>query len=151
MTDDRDPQNGPAVAASDTAISFLDGTYREALALTREARDYVMHQERRDKAGLPPDQQLVASCESLRLTARLTQVVSWLLVQKAVQAGELDRSQAAAPELRLSGHAVCTVTEPAGRIEMPSRLGELLDRSLALYSRVERLDALLDQAPGATD
>ncbi len=136
--------------ASDTAISFLDGTYREALALTREARDYVMHQERRDKAGLPADQQLVASCESLRLTARLTQVVSWLLVQKAVQAGEIDRSQASVPELRLSGHEVCAVTEPAGAIEMPARLGELLERSHALYSRVERLDALLDHEGGAS-
>lgn len=145
MTDDSDPQNGPDVPASDTAISFLDGTYREALALTREARDYVLHQERRDKAALPPDQQLVASCESLRLTARLTQVVSWLLVQKAVQAGEIDREQAAAPELRLSGHEVCSITDPAGRIEMPTRLAELLERSHALYSRVERLDALLDQ------
>lgn len=145
MTDDRDPENGHAVAAADPAISFLDGTYREALALTREARDYVLHQERRDKAGLPPDQQLVASCESLRLTARLTQVVSWLLVQKAVQAGELNRDEAAAPELRLSGREVCAVTEPAGSIEMPARLGELLQRSHALYSRVERLDALLDR------
>ncbi|SMF33079.1 regulator of CtrA degradation [Tistlia consotensis] len=131
--------------AAEPAISFLDGTYREALALTREARDYVLHQERRDKAGLPPDQQLVASCESLRLTARLTQVVSWLLVQKAVQAGELNREEAAAPELRLSGREVCAVTEPAGAIEMPNRLAELLERSHALYSRVERLDALLDQ------
>ncbi|MEX0759637.1 MAG: DUF1465 family protein [Tistlia sp.] len=137
--------------AADTAISFLDGTYREALALTREARDYVLHQERRDKAALPPDQQLVASCESLRMTARLTQVVSWLMVQKAVQAGELDRTQAAAPELRLSGHEVCGVTEPAGPIALPDRLGELLQRSHALYSRVERLDALLDSPPQAPD
>lgn len=130
--------------ASDAAISFLDGTYREALALTREARDYVLHQERRDKAGLPPEQQLVASCESLRMTARLTQVVSWLLVQKAVQAGEIERDRAASPELRLSGQEVCRATEPAGTIVMPSRLAELLERSHALYSRVERLDALLD-------
>lgn len=137
--------------ASDTAISFLDGTYREALALTREARDYVLHQERRDKAQLPPDQQLVASCESLRLTARLTQVMSWLLVQKAVQAGEIDRVQASAPELRLSGQSVCAVTKPAGGIAMPDRLGELLERSHALYSRVERLDALLDQAGPAPE
>lgn len=136
--------NGPDVPTADAAISFLDGTYREALALTREARDYVQHQERRDKAALPPDQQLVASCESLRLTARLTQVVSWLLVQKAVQAGEIDRARAASPELRLSGQEVCRPTEPAGAIAMPNRLAELLARSHALYQRVERLDALLE-------
>lgn len=136
--------NGPDVPIADAAISFLDGTYREALALTREARDYVQHQERRDRAALPPDQQLVASCESLRLTARLTQVVSWLLVQKAVQAGEIDRARAASPELRLAGQEVCRPTEPAGTIAMPDRLAELLARSHALYQRVERLDALLE-------
>ena len=130
---------------TDAGIAFFDSTYREALSLTREARDYVAYQERRDKQSLSPVGQLAASCESMRMTARLTQVMSWLLVQKAVHAGELSREQAAAPELRLSGQTVCGEEPPETEEVLPPRLRELLERSLSLYQRVARLDAMFDQ------
>ncbi len=128
-------------------IAYFDNTLDEALALTREARDYLTHQKDADFDQLSPVGRLVASCESMRLTARVTQVVAWLLVQKAVHAGELSREQAAAPEYRLSGQSVCDQTKPVRDAALPERLTELLDRSLRLYQRVARLDAMLDREP----
>ena len=128
-------------------IAYFDSTFEEAMALTRQARDYLAHQKQADFDRLSPVGRLVASCESMRLTARVTQVVAWLLVQKAVHAGEIEREQAAKPEYRLAGHAVCEETLPVLNEPMPERLADLLERSLRLYQRVSRLDAMLDRGP----
>lgn len=111
--------------------------------MTREARDYLAQQEPADRAKLVPEARLVTSCETMRLTARITQTMAWLLVQKAVHAGEMTREQATAPVHRLGGKKVCAVADPVASDYLPPRLAELLLASHALYSRVERLDAML--------
>ena len=126
------------------AVAFLDSTYEEALRLTREARDYLAQQEPADRAKLAPEARLVTSCETMRLTARLTQTMAWLLVQKAVHAGEMSRAEAA--ENRTSAWAARrSVRSPMPRRSdyLPPRWPSLLLASHALYSRVERLDAML--------
>ncbi len=130
-------------------IAYFDSTFDEAMALTREARDYLAHQKRADFDELSAAGRLVASCESMRMTARVTQVVAWLLVQKAVHAGELTREQAVTPEYRLAGHSICEAVQPVLDEPLPERLAQLLDSSLRLYQRVARLDAMLDRVPGA--
>ncbi|MEE8505812.1 MAG: DUF1465 family protein [Kiloniellales bacterium] len=134
-----------SVPDASQSVAYFDSTFEEAMALTRESRDYLAYQESGDLAKLNPIARLVASCESMRLTARLTQVVAWLLVQKAVHAGELTREEAREQRYRLSGREVCEDTEPLGEAALPDRLSELLERSHQLYLRVARLDAMLDR------
>lgn len=122
---------------------FLNGTYDEAYGLLVEARDYLAHREPQDRKALTADDRLVANCEAMRLTSRLTQVMAWLLLQKAVHAGEITRYEAAADHNRLSGQSVCRARDAAERSELPKRLRNLLERSYRLYTRVERLDALV--------
>jgi len=129
---------------SQTTVAFFDSTFEEALALTREARDYLTHGEPQDRHHLTPNERMLASCEAMRLTSRLTQVMAWLLVQKAVHAGEMTREEAKAPEFRLSGKSVCEETVPPVEGQLQPRLAELLERSHSLYQRVARLDALQD-------
>jgi regulator of CtrA degradation len=133
------------VTDSAQAIAYFDKTFDEAMALTREARDYLAHQKQADFEELNAVSRLVASCESMRLTARVTQVVAWLLVQKAVYAGEITREEAAEPDRRLSGQSVCGAIQPVLDAPLPERLAELLDSSLRLYQRVARLDEMLDR------
>ena len=94
------------------SVAYFDNTYEEAMALAREARDYLAFQEKADLAKMGAVGRMAASCESMRLTARMTQVVAWLLVQKAVHAGDLTREQAAEPNYRLSGQEICISDEP---------------------------------------
>src|SRR3546814_16360656 len=70
--------------------------------------------------------------------------MAWLLVQKAVHAGEMTREDARAPEFRLAGKSVCAEAAPPVEGTLQPRLAELLERSLSLYLRVARLDALQD-------
>lgn len=123
-------------------ITFFDRTYEEAFDLLVEARDFLAERQRRPEA-LAPAVQLVASSETLRLTTRLVQVMAWLLVQRAVRAGELDAAEADAPRRRLGGHEVCADAGPWDVSELPPALRSLLDRSQALYNRVARLDEMV--------
>ncbi len=127
---------------------FFSGTYDEAFALLVEARDYLADQEGNHRDRLSPDLRLAANCEALRLTSRLTQVMAWLLVQKAVHAGEMTADQARGDAFRLGGHSVCLKTGPDDNQNLPKGLRDLLSRSYHLYRRIERLDiALADGLP----
>jgi regulator of CtrA degradation len=125
------------------SVAYFDTTFEEAMALTREARDYLAYQEKVDLANLSPVGRMAASCESMRMTARMTQVIAWLLVQKAVHAGDLTREEAKAPPFRLSGQEICDDDTPLAAEPLPERLADLLGRSHHLYRRVARLDAML--------
>src|SRR3546814_7006302 len=46
-------------------------------------------------------------CSSDLLTSRLVQVMAWLLVQKAVHAGEIEDTDVDDPKRRLGGHEIC--------------------------------------------
>ncbi len=120
---------------------YFDRTYRETMTLLVEARDYMRFREPVDRHALPDDQRLTVNCEALRLTSRLTHVMAWLLVQKAVHAGEMSPEEAAAEDHRLAGQTVCR-DRAQGDVALPARLQQLLDRSYQLYARVERLDAM---------
>ena len=124
---------------------FLTGTYDEAFGLLVEARDYLAHGEAVDRRSLTLDDRLAANCEAMRLTSRLTQVMAWLLVQRAVHAGEMTPEEAVAEEFRLSGHSVCLVRDPKIPAALPPRLMNLLDRSYRLYTRVQRLDEMMGE------
>lgn len=127
-------------------VTFFDGPYREGLELLECARDYLQHpsdvfDDRRSMM------QLVVSCETMRLTARLAQITAWLLMQRAVFAGEVTPSEACRPENRLGSADICGVPGPwrQADVPLPDRLQELLDRSLGLYRRIARLDEMMSQ------
>jgi regulator of CtrA degradation len=126
-------------------VMFLDRTYYEALALAIEARDYLAHAARGDRQELDLLADLTFSLEATRLTATVTQVMAWLLAQKAVFAGDLSADEAARPPLRLGGHAVC-LFEGEGARALPDGIRRLSARARRLYVRVQRLDQMVAEA-----
>ncbi|MBF0561054.1 MAG: DUF1465 family protein [Alphaproteobacteria bacterium] len=127
------------------ASPFFDKTYKETMSLLVEARNYVAFVEWRERQKLPIPGQLILSCESLRITSRLTQVMAWLLLQRAVQNGELSLEEACGDEHRLGGDRVCLESNPAADKALPDGIRSLLDRSRSLYCRVRRLEEMINQ------
>jgi regulator of CtrA degradation len=78
----------------------------------------------------------------MRLTTRLMQLASWLLLHRAVKEGEMSLAQAnkekTKVKLSLGDRA------DADTISLlPEQLCDLIDRSLGLLDRVRRLDATI--------
>jgi len=119
-----------------TETAFFARTYEEALALAVDARDHMAH------ARVPPDleDRKVETVAGLRLVARVTHMMAWLLDQRAVHAGEIDAGEAVRRAAPLAEHAVCLDEDDAFRLN--PGLAALMARSRKLYVRVARLDEL---------
>lgn len=122
------------------ATEFFGKTYGEAMSLLVEARDYLTHREPLDRGALVMEDRLRFCSEAMRLTSRLTQIMAWLMAQRAVYEGEIP------PERALDGHDPLAALEICMREDatdqLPQRLSSLLQRSRRLYIRVARLDEL---------
>lgn len=125
---------------------FIDKAYDETMSLLVEARNYVAFQEGVDQRSLGPSQRLQVSYESMRVTSRLTQVMAWMLAQKAVYAGEMTQARAVGEEFALSGGDICSDPSGPDNAELPTGLRSLLERSHSLYMRVSRLEDMVRQA-----
>jgi regulator of CtrA degradation len=123
-------------------VTYFHRIYDETMSLLLEARDYLAAREHLGFGRAQPGYQLVVSCETMRVTARLTQAMAWLLFQKAIHAGEISQREARKEACRLGGHRACLDHHQWGEVELPYRLQGLLDRSQSLYQRVARLDDL---------
>jgi regulator of CtrA degradation len=86
---------------------YFRRTYDETMTLMVEARNYAAYVERREREALGLADGLRMSCEALRVTSRLTQVMAWLMMQRAVQEGEVSPDQALDDDHRLAGAEVC--------------------------------------------
>ncbi|HEX8573704.1 MAG TPA: DUF1465 family protein [Allosphingosinicella sp.] len=116
---------------------LIASLYTEAMLLADEARSYFDMSGRADRDSLPAIDRVGFSCESLKVTTRLMHVIAWLLTQRAVEAGELSRSQARRPARRL-GEA--PDSDEALLARLPSGALALVHSSRDLYARVKRLD-----------
>ena len=121
---------------------LVEQLYVEAMSLADEARSYFDRDGQEDRSKLDPVTRVAFSCESLKVTTRLMHVVSWLLVRKAIQAGEMTEEEAQTPERRL-GRAADSNDDMLRLAKLPPRARQIIDTSRDLYERVHRLDEQL--------
>jgi len=129
---------------------LFDRTFKEGMALVEETATYLDGDGRRDSRLLSREDALLYAGESMRLTTRLMQIASWLLVQRAVREGDMDASDACDEKYRISPLAADTMD--AERV-LPGGLLSLLDRSNRLYERISHLDKrmFVDSEPAGED
>jgi regulator of CtrA degradation len=118
---------------------LFERTFREGMELVETTAAYLDGEGRRDSKLLSRTGALAYAGESMRLTTRLMQVASWLLVQRAVREGEIDPNEACQPRYRLGAEAVCR-QETSASEDLPEGLLGLLSQSERLYERVMHLD-----------
>jgi regulator of CtrA degradation len=129
-----------AEAISGFARSELfDRTFQEGMDLVEETAAYLDGAGRQDSKLLSRSAALAYAAESMRLTTRLMQVASWLLVQRAVREGDMAAESAQDASYRLAAEASAETFAEADALPQP--LAELLSRSERLFDRVRHLDA----------
>jgi regulator of CtrA degradation len=135
-----------AVATTDRILGFarssqFERTFREGMALVEETAAYLDGPGRAASKRLPRLIALAYAGESMRLTTRLMQVASWLLVQRAIREGEIPAMEGASDRYRLSLRESDAAALLPGSEELPEGLKDLMARGHALFERVRRLDA----------
>jgi len=124
-------------------MAVFTRTYDETLDLIVEARNYMVYNRPAARRSRASNENLRFSCEALRVTSRLTQVMAWLMLQRAVQDGEISAREACDEKNRLSGQSVCLDESGLEDNEIPAGLRSLLNRSLSLYKRISRLEEMV--------
>lgn len=125
----------------------IDRTFEEGVALTLEARNYIAFHEQADRKQVALPSCLHIGYHHTRVSARLIQVMTWLLAMKAVNSGEITREQFQAPAFALGGGPECTDPSGPELTELPAGLRGLLERTYKLYMRVKRLDDQVRSQP----
>jgi regulator of CtrA degradation len=112
-------------------------TFQEGMDLVEETAAYLDGAGRQDSKLLSRSAALAYAAESMRLTTRLMQVASWLLVQRAVREGDMAAESALDASYRLAAEAAGSAPDVDA---LPPPLATLLDRSERLFDRVRHLD-----------
>ncbi|MDB5736275.1 MAG: regulator of CtrA degradation rcdA [Alphaproteobacteria bacterium] len=137
-----------------TESAMFDRTFDEGMALVEETARYLDGKGREEARVLPRKAAMLYAGESMRVTTRLMQAASWLLVQRAVRDGDMEKEDAMSDRYRLGSREICLGACAEDTAELPVELNDLLVRSDNLYRRIARLDDILFgtgqvPAPGA--
>ena len=129
--------------------ALFDRTFDEGMAMVEEAARYLDGRGKDEARDLPRKAAMMYASESLRVTTRLMQAASWLLVQRAVHEGDMPASDATDERYRLGSKEICFGGRAEDAKDLPKALQDLLARSDSLYRRIARLEEVLlrDAAP----
>jgi regulator of CtrA degradation len=120
--------------------------FREGMALVEETASYLDGSGRQESKKLERSAGLIYATESMRLTTRLMQLASWLLLHRAVKEGEMTLSQANKEKSKVR-LAACEPGDAKSLALLPEKLQDLIARSTKLQAEVRRLDATMHAAP----
>ena len=124
--------------------------FRDGMDLVEETAAYLDGPGRQESKKLERNGALAYATESMRLTTRLMQLASWLLLHRAVKEGEMSLAQAhkekAKVKLSIAEHG-----DEQNIKLLPERLRALIQRSKALQSAVRRLDTTIHASPARAD
>jgi regulator of CtrA degradation len=139
-TDPKEPISfGKAYAQSDTFRAL----FKEGMSLVEETADYLDGDGRTAARLLPRPASVVYATESMRLTTRLMQLASWLLLHRSVREGDMTAERARQEKKKIRLETLSTNLAGPGWDDLPQEFRSLIERSLNLQKRVERIDAAL--------
>src|SRR5262249_24152082 len=138
---------GERVAASQ---AFVD-LFRDGMALVEQTAAYLDGPGRQEAKRLSRQAALAYATESMRLTTRLMQLDSWLLLQGGGKEGEMTLAQASKEKAKVKLASVVEHNDEQNIKLLPERLRALIESSKALQRAVRRLDATMHAAPTRAD
>ena len=156
MSTGTDIKSAPATAAGIT-VSFgerfaasdqFDAIFREGMALVERTATYLDGAGRKESRALRGPVAVLYATESMRLTTRLLELASWLMIQRAVKEGEISEDEARGKRARVKLRAPGRPSHVKGFTELPEGLRTLIEASYALNDRIVQLDRAMQVVVG---
>ena len=127
---------GERFAASDQ----FDAIFREGMALVERTAAYLDGSGRKEAKTLGEPVAALYAAESMRLTTRLLELASWLMIRRAYKEGEITAAQLARKRERVRLTAPGRISHVKGFAMLPEGLKTLVVASFALNDRIVKLD-----------
>ncbi|MEM8750872.1 MAG: DUF1465 family protein [Pseudomonadota bacterium] len=135
-----DQKNPVRLAEHFAASQKFAELFSGGMDLVEETASFLDGEGRAAAKGLSPAAAGLYGAESMRLTTRLMQLASWLLLQRAVGEGEMSVEQVIDEKKNVRLDQLPSRRLGSGWDELPSQFISLIDRSIALQKRVRTLD-----------
>jgi regulator of CtrA degradation len=122
------------------ASGKFEGIFKEGMALVERTAAYLDGPGRKEAKGLQAPLTLIYATESMRLTTRLLEVASWLMIHRALKDGEIDNTQADRRRQRVKLTPLGRPQHVKNFTDLPAGLKALVSESFALNDRILQLD-----------
>src|SRR5258705_6808453 len=146
-----------ASAAKGTTVSFgehfaasdqFDAIFKEGMGLVERTAAYLDGPGRKEARALRGPVAVLYATESMRLTTRLLELASWLMIRRALKEGEITTEEARAKRERVKLRAPGRPSHTKGFAELPHGLRNLIETSYALHDRIFQLDRAIEVVVG---
>ncbi|WP_185983389.1 DUF1465 family protein [Aureimonas mangrovi] len=114
--------------------------FNEGMGLVDETAAYLDGDGRREVKGLTKAASTLYAAESMRLTTRLMQIASWLLLQRAANQGDMSRAQVEAEKVKVRLEGIGSGRELPAFGDLPETFRDLVERAIQLETRISMLD-----------
>jgi regulator of CtrA degradation len=138
-----------ALSSGATTVSFgerfqsseqFDQIFKEGMALVERTASYLDGPGRKEAKFLIGGASVLYATESMRLTTRLLDLASWLLIRRALKEGEITQDEAQKKRRRVKLQAFGRPAHVKGFGELPAGLKSLIEESFSLHDRIIQLD-----------
>lgn len=127
--------------------SRFDRLFADGMALVERTAAYLDNQGRAEAKALQGPVSVAYATESMRLTTRLLEVASWLLIRRSLKNGEISAAEAQAKRARLKLGSQSRPSHIAHLDQLPATLRDLIQESFNLTDRVIQIERAIE-APG---
>ena len=143
---------GSSFSPSNVTVSFgeryqaseqFDLVFKEGMALVERTASYLEGPGRAGAKRLGAPANVLYASESMRLTTRLLDLASWLLIRRALKEGEISETEAQKKRSSVSLHGPAKPSHVQGYDTLPEGMRDLISESYALHDRIVRLDRAL--------
>jgi regulator of CtrA degradation len=122
------------------ASGQFDQVFKEGMALVERTAAYLDGEGRKESKNLAGFATVLYATESMRLTTRLLDLASWLLIRRGLKDGEITQAEAERKRARVKLQAIGRPSHIKGFDDLPEGLRDLITQSFALHDRIVQLD-----------
>jgi len=133
------------------ASEQFDAIFREGKALVERTAAYLDGPGRKEARALSEPASVLYATESMRLTTRLLELASWLMIRRAYKEGEITAEELRRKRERVRLAAPGRISHVKGFAMLPEGLRRLIVASFALNDRIVRLDLAMQIVVGETE
>jgi regulator of CtrA degradation len=133
---------GERFAASDQ----FDAIFKEGMALVEHTARYLDGPGRQEARKLRGPLSVLYATESMRLTTRLLELASWLMIRRALKSGEISAEEARNKRQRVKLKGTGRPSHVKGFSDLPEGLRRLIEQSFSLNDRIVQLDRAMELA-----
>ena len=127
----------------------FDRVFQEGMALVERTAAYLDGEGRAEAKRLKPPVSLAYATESMRLTTRLLELASWLLIRRSLKTGEMSAEEARIKRGRLKLGGTGRPSHITNFEALPEKLRALIEESFQLTDRIVQLDKAMEAGAAA--